>query len=570
MEKIRKIRYSLAMISDALSNILSLLSGIGVFLIACTMLSENLQALSSGNLRRLFCKTSNSTILGIGIGTLGTAVIQSSGATSVMAIGFVNAGIMTLKQATAIMYGASIGTTVTGQIVALGLTAEKSISTGVILSSLVGIGALLLVFSKDDRRKKVGGVIAGFGMLFVGLEVMSTAMKKLAALEPLRLFIASVSNPFLLIFLGIVITAIVQSSSVTTSIAITMLVSGLISLYQGIYLTLGANIGTCSVAILSSVSGTANSKRTALIQVFLKTFGVAVFLIAEIVFSICSSGTLSWASIFYKLFPNAAQTQLAMFHSLFNIANVVLFLPFINTLVNISTRLIKQTEEDKNKLKLYYLDYNMFKTPSVAVLQVKNEVYNMGKIALGNFNLAMDMICTMNNSELGRFQKTEQEIDFLNLEISKYVTELQRITKSRSDLCYLATTFRSVADFERIGDYAENITEYQKNLAENGDSFPKEALDEITKTRTMINSLAEHIFAAYSNRDFNEFETARKIEDEIDALTDTMADNYITRLGNGTFNANTGAQFLALSKNMERIGDHFFNVGKTINLCQND
>lgn len=551
---------------QVIESVLILFSGIGIFLIACSMLSDNLQAVSSGTLRRLFFKASNSKMLGVGIGAVGTAAIQSSGATSVMAIGFVNAGIMTLKQAATILYGASIGTTITGQIVALGLIAGESVSTSVIFSSLAGFGALLMLFAKSDKYKKLGGIIAGFGMLFVGLESMSSSMSVFAQKESVKTLIASVNNPFFLIVIGVVLTAIVQSSSVTSSIAITMLVSGLIDLDQGIYLVLGANIGTCSVAILSSLTGSANAKRTALILLMLKTFGVIVFVLLQFLISMLTPGVFTYAGILEKMFRGMPQTQLAMFHTLFNVFNVIVFLPFVDALVAVSMKVIKDKVIPEKHLKLYYLDYNLLKTPSIAARQVKNEVINMGKIALSNFNTALDIICTMDSSKLETFKANEDELDYLNREITRYVIELQKVDHSDYDIRYLASTFRSVADFERVGDYAENITEYEASLNSGNDKFSEDAIQEIETVRGYVNSLAEHVFKAYYYKDFYELDKANELEDMVDDYTNAMANNHIERLNKGTCTANAGAQYLSLAENVERVADHFINVGKSIRL----
>ena len=249
-----------------ISAILTLLAGIGIFLVACQMMSSNLEAASSEKLKHLFAKASKSKLLGVGIGTLGTAAIQSSGATTVMTIGFVNAGIISLAQAATIIYGANIGTTVTAQIVALGMFGEGGISTSVIFSAFAGLGAFISLFSKKSNWKTMGGILAGFGMLFVGLSLMSGSMKDFANLEGVKIFLAQIGNPILLVLLGAIFTAIIQSSSVMTSIALAMVVSGLISLDQGIYLTMGSNIGSCVVAIIAGITSSKNAKRTALIH----------------------------------------------------------------------------------------------------------------------------------------------------------------------------------------------------------------------------------------------------------------------------------------------------------------
>ena len=253
-------------ITAIITSILTLLAGIGVFLIACQMMSSNLEAASSDRLKVLFSKASNNKLLGVGIGALGTAAIQSSGATTVMTIGFVNAGIISLAQAATIIYGANIGTTVTAQIVALGMFGGNSVSTTIIFSAFAGLGAFLSIFSKRSTFKTTGGILAGFGLLFVGLELMSGSMKAFAAQEGVKAFLAGIGDPVLLVLIGTLLTAIIQSSSVMTSIALAMVVTGLISIDQGIYLTMGSNIGSCVVALIAGITSGTNAKRTALIH----------------------------------------------------------------------------------------------------------------------------------------------------------------------------------------------------------------------------------------------------------------------------------------------------------------
>ncbi len=279
--------------AEIISAILTLLSGIGVFLIACNMMSSNLEAVGSERLRKLFSKVSGSRMLGVGIGTVGTAAIQSSGATTVMVIGFVNAGIMTLAQAATVIYGANIGTTITGQIVALGVFGSNTVSATVVFSAMAGVGAFLSTFSKKDTVKTLGGIIAGFGMLFVGLSMMSGSMERFAQLDSVKQFLAGIDNAILLVFVGAVLTAIIQSSSVMTSVAIVMVVTGLITLDQGIFLTMGSNIGSCVVAILAGMTSGKNAKRTALIHLVFNVSGVLVFLLVSFLLPAVTGGEIT-------------------------------------------------------------------------------------------------------------------------------------------------------------------------------------------------------------------------------------------------------------------------------------
>mgnify|MGYP004624637835 FL=1 len=550
--------------------VLSLIAGIGVFLIACTMMSSNLESVSSNKLKKLFAKTSKSKLMGVGIGTVATAAIQSSGATSVMVIGFVNAGIMTLMQAATVIYGANIGTTITGQITALGMF-ENTISTGVIFATFAGIGAFIMAFAKKDVVKKVGGILAGFGMLFVGLDMMSASMKAFAELESVKNFLALIKNPILLVLIGAVFTAIIQSSSVMTSVAITMVFTGLITLDQGIYLTMGSNIGSCVVAIIAGITSGANAKRTALIHLLFNVTGVIIFMLVammmrEISKSVNPSRVITFGYLFEKMFPSAPQTQLAMFHTFFNVITVALVLPFTNLMVKLATKIIpdkKATSQDSEE-KLYYIDEHLISTPPIAVLQTKNEIVNMAEIALHNYRIACDIVCTLDYSSVDQFRKNENELNFLNKEISRFVVKLSKCEMNDADHNYLATTFHTVSDIERIGDYAENIVEYADKLRDIDQKFSDKAVGEIRNLQEHIEDLFQKTMKAYVNADLDSLNDANAIEEKVDDITDEMCENHITRLRNGECTPDVGAQYLSLASDSERIADHFINIAKCI------
>ncbi len=549
-----------------ISAILTLLAGIGIFLIACQMMSSNLESASSTKLKLLFSKASRSRMLGVCIGTVGTAAIQSSGATTVMVIGFVNAGIMSLTQAATIIYGANIGTTVTAQIVALGMFGEASaISTTIIFSAFAGIGAFLALFSKRDFSKRIGGTLAGFGMLFVGLSMMSGSMSDFAKLDSVKVFLAGIENPFLLVIIGAVLTAIIQSSSVMTSVAIAMLCAGLISLDQGIFITMGSNIGSCIVAIIAGMTSGINAKRTSLIHLFFNVSGVLMFLLAGFLIKAISGG-VTFGSIFQSMFADAPQEQLAMFHTIFNVITVILILPLTDALVRLVCRIIPDNAPlEENKSRFYFIDRNMLKTPPIAVLQTKNEIVNMAALAMRNFNLSLDMVSSLDLGRLNEFKRTEEELNWLNNEIVAYVVNLSgRRGLGEKDHIYLSGTYRTVRDIERIGDYAENITEYAQYLKETNSSFTEKAISEIRELRTLLGELYEYALKAYNDEDFNALGKANIVEEEIDDFTKKMEDNHIERLSEGVCSPAVGAQYLSLSSNAERVGDHLINVAKVI------
>ena len=550
-----------------LSAILTLLAGIGIFLIACQMMSTNLESASSTKLKKLFAKASKSRLLGVGIGALGTAAIQSSGATTVMTIGFVNAGIISLSQAATIIYGANIGTTITAQIVALGMFGSNALSTTVIFSAFAGMGAFLSLFSRQDRWRTMGGVLAGFGMLFVGLSLMSSSMGEFAALDGVKTFLAKIENPILLVLIGAIFTAIIQSSSVMTSIALTMVVTGLITLEQGIFLTMGSNIGSCVVAIIAGIASGKNAKRTALIHLLFNCSGVLLFLIVGWLLGLFSGGAINFGVMFENMFPGVPQTQLAMFHTFFNVCTVIVILPLNETLVKLVCRLIPDAASDaeENAFKLRYVDENMLRTPPLAVEQVKNEIIRMSHLAMDNFDRSIEIITSLNFSKRGVFDKTEEEINFINRALVDFVVKLSnKSALSERDHIYLSTTFRSIRDIERIGDYAENIVEYADGLMREGSSFSDKALEEIRQLSELIHNLYDKVLKAYTDEDYNYMAQANIIEEQIDDFTKMMEDNHIGRLNEGICTPSTGAHYLELSSNTERIADHLINVAKSI------
>ena len=550
-----------------LSAILTLLAGIGIFLIACQMMSTNLESASSTKLKKLFAKASKSKLLGVGIGALGTAAIQSSGATSVMTIGFVNAGIISLSQAATIIYGANIGTTITAQIVALGMFGSNALSTTVIFSAFAGLGAFFTLFSKQDRWRTMGGILAGFGMLFVGLSLMSTSMGDFAALEGVKTFLARIGNPILLVLIGAIFTAIIQSSSVMTSIALTMVVTGLINLEQGIFLTMGSNIGSCVVAIIAGIASGKNAKRTALIHLLFNCSGVVIFLLVGWLLSLFSGGSLNFGVMFETMFPGVPQTQLAMFHTFFNVCTVIVILPLNNALVKLVCRIIPDTvvENEESSFKLRYVDDNMLRTPPLAVEQAKNEIIRMSHLAMENFDRSIEIITTLDFTKRGDFDRTEEEINFINRALVDFVVKLSnKSALSERDHIYLSTTFRSIRDIERIGDYAENIVEYADGLMHEGSRFSEKALEEIRQLSELIHELYDKVLKAYTDEDYNYMAQANIIEEQIDDFTKMMEDNHIGRLNEGICTPSTGAHYLELSSNTERIADHLINVAKSI------
>lgn len=550
----------------AATSALSLLAGIGIFLIACKMMSDNLESIGSDKLRALFASASKSKLLGVAIGAVGTAAIQSSGATTVMVIGFVNAGIMTLAQAATVVFGANIGTTITAHIVALGLVGSDAISTTVIFSAFTCLGALMAQKAKSDKIKTIGGIITGFGMLFIGLSMMSSSMEGFAQLEAVRTFLASIKNGALLILTGAILTAIIQSSSVMTSVAITMLVAGLITLDQGIFLTMGSNIGSCVVSVIASITSGANAKRTAAIHLLFNIGGVILFVIIGQVIRMLSAGAVSLGSIFGDAFPGAPQTQLAVFHTVFNVVAVIVAYPLTDAIVAFVTRLIPEggaVEEDlPAATHLRYADVNMLATPVIAVAQVKAEIARMADIAIENLNRSLHIATSLDFSERQRFEETEGLLNSLNRELSVYMTRLLRSKLNETDHTYLSKAYHTISDLERVGDYAVNIVEYADALKAAGVRFSDKGISEIKDAESLVNSLFAEVKEAYLYGDRSAQARAFELEDRMNELAEQMAGNYISRITDGTCPAEAAIRYLSLSTDVERAADHFVNIAK--------
>ena len=539
---------------------LTLLAGIGVFLVACTMLSSNLEAICSSRLRSLFARASEKKTVGVGIGTVATAAIQSSGATTVLVIGFVNAGIMSLTLAAAVIYGANIGTTITAQIVAWG----GSLSLTLWFAALAGIGAFIAAYAKKVKTRSIGIVIASFGMLFVGLEMMSDAMSDFAEEPAVIDFLASIDNIVILVLLGAALTAVVQSSSVMTSVIIVMLAGGMINLDQGIYMTMGSNIGSCVVAVMAGFTSGINAKRTALIHLLFNVIGVLIFVVAGAAITFATGVT--FGDMFGSLFESA-QIDLAMFHTAFNIITVLIMLPLTSALIKLVMKIIPDREvppEEADAPRLYFVDDHMLKTPAIAVMEVKNEIVNMAEIAMGNVSRACRIVTTLDFSEEEAFKKCEKQLNYTNKQLTRFLTKLSNSELGAKDSAYISTAFRTITDLERVGDYAENIVGYAEKLRDLNESFSTFAIKEIDDTCTTIERLYLKVMDTYKAGDRELLKEAHDIEQTIDSMTDAMAESHIRRLSDGTCVVSVGAEFLALTSDLERVADHFYNVGKTV------
>lgn len=538
---------------DILYAFLSLLGGIGVFLYGMKLMGDSLEMVAGNEIKRMFAKISDNKIIGVGIGAVTTAVVQSSAAVTVMAIGFVNSGLMSLIQAAAIVFGANIGTTSTALIVALGVGGLADVKLTVIFAALAGVGAMTIMFSKKDKIKKIGGIITGLGMIFVGLSVMTDSMTIFSESPKIVEFLAKISNPALLLLFGIAFTALIQSSSAVSGIVVTMSVAGLLSFDQGLYIILGSNIGTCITSLIASIGTNTNAKRTAVIHLMFNVIGVLIF------------GLVSISGVFSKMFMpiNNPAMRIALLHTFFNVVTTIILLPFMNLLVKLVSKMVpeKHKDEKTDEPHLYYLEERLLRTPPVAVAQMKNEVINMAEISKTNFDVCVDAVMRAKVSDvIEDVQRNENTLNFLNREMAKYLVKLSQVDLSEEDKQLIGTTYHTISDIERIGDYAENISEYAEKLENDGVAFSEGAIKEIGTLKDTINNLYNFVMKTYKEATIDYIADVNYYEESVDKLKEEMSEHHIERMNNGTCTPEVGALYLSLASNAERVADHMTNI----------
>ncbi len=538
---------------------LSLLGGIGVFLYGMKLMGDSLEMVAGNEIKRMFAKISNKKLIGVGIGTVTTAVVQSSAAIIVMSMGFVNSGLMSLTQAITISYGANIGTCVTALIVAVGVGGFADVQLTVIFAALAGVGALMIMFTKKDKVKKIGGIITGLGMIFVGLSVMTSSMSIFSQSDKISAFLAKISNPALLLLFGILFTALIQSSSAVSGIVITMVASvpALLQFDQALYIILGSNIGTCITSLIAAIGTNTDAKRAAVINVFYKTVGVIIF------------GILSIWVPFGKMFSifKAPALQVAMFHLFFNVVATVIFFPFTNLMVKASEKIMPEKKKpvDENEPHLYFLEERLLRTPPVAVAQLKNEIENMAEIAKTNFDKCMDAVMVGKVSDvIDEIAKNEKCLNFLNREITKYLVKLSQVDLSEDDKLLISTSYHTVSDIERIGDYAENISEYAEKMEADKLTFSPKAISEIQTLKATITNLYDEVMKTYKEDTLDYIDKVNEYEESVDRQKEEMGEHHIERMNKGECTPEVGAIYLSLSSNAERVADHMTNVAYAV------
>ncbi|MBR6788753.1 MAG: Na/Pi cotransporter family protein [Clostridia bacterium] len=532
--------------------VMSLLGGIGVLLFGFKVLSDAIEKLANTKLRGWFSKTSSAgKFAGVGIGTVTTALVQSSGATTVITVGFVNAGIMSLSMATAIIMGANIGTTITAQIAAL-----SAFEFSAFILPLAFVGIFMTMLSKKDKVRTVGNILGGLGLVFVGLEFMSSSMKTFSTNPAFTGALTSLQNPFLLLLIGIGFTALLQSSSAVTTIVISMAASGLIIGSGGnsvLFLILGSNIGSCITAILSSIGANTNAKRAAFIHLLFNLFGTLIFTIMLLLWPSFMEVTLM------QWFPDAPTTQIAMFHTFFNTICVIVFFPFIDVFVKIATFIIRD-KKVKVPQEETYLDERLLKTPSIALMQAKKEVTRLATISIKTLRDSIDCFTTKDLDSSSKIKDNILHANDVSKKITKFLVKLSSEEISYSDEKIISRLHESLGDILRIADLADNMTKYTRHYVEDEFEFSDAVLADIKLMNDKLGTLFEESMLAFGNANSNAVVRAEELEDEIDGLKRKAVDGHIKRLNEGTCQPQSSSVFINLVGNIERAADHVLNL----------
>ncbi len=536
-----------------LEAILLLFAGVGVFIAGMSMLGDGLERSAGGGLKKLLGKISGNRFAGVAIGAGATAIIQSSSATSVIVIGFVNAGIMTLFQGVSIVLGAGIGTTITGIIVSL-----KSLPISDFAMVLAFIG-VMMSFIKKEKVKQIGGILCGFGLIFVGLELMGSALSKDNCPQITEFFqglFKTIDFPLLLILVGALFTALIQSSSAATGIFITMVAAGALEMSEAVYLVMGANIGTCITGVLASLGASANAKRVSFVQVLSKVYGMVLF--TAIVWPLEGQVIELLAKITDK-----GDMQLAWFHVVFNVVTTFSLLPFINPLVRLANKVIKDKKKNEETESFRYVDERFLKTPSIAMMQVKKEIEYMAALASENVSNSLKALEGGATELAPNIAKNENGIDFINKELTKYLIKLSALVDGKEER-KIGAYFHVLNDLERVGDHADNFCEIGVQMQEGGLEFSAEAKDELKEMNGKVLRMFEIAAEAFEGGDSARLGELTKLENEVDGLKRELSARHYARLAEGTCKVEHSPYFTSIIVGLERVADHLVNVGYSI------
>lgn len=524
--------------------LLGLFGGLALFLFGMEFMGDGLENAAGSRLKSFFDKAITNPFKGALVGTIVTAIIQSSSATTVMVVGFVNAGLMSLYQAVGVIMGANIGTTITGQLITFKI--DDYIPLFII------IGAALILFMKQEKRKEIGKIIFGFGLLFMGLSQMKDAMSPIAQTTFFQdLILALEGNMFLGILVGAIMTAVVQSSSASTAILLSLAATGAISLQVAIPILFGNNIGTCVTALLSSLNANKVAKKAAFIHLSFNLIGTLIFLP---LINILSQVVMYMGGDIDKQIANA--------HTIFNIVNAIILLPFAGVFVKLANLALKDKEGEKPTINR--LDRRFLETPAIAFEQAFQESLTMYDLAKENLTLSTNALIDGKVTNLKKIFENESEINRLERELSTFLVSISSHDITEVDTNRIASMIKIISDIERIGDHSKNIAELAEEVSTSKLTFTSDALEEL---RLMYNYTIESInssYASYKNNNRQKANDTMIFEENIDRLEELLRDKHIQRLSQNKCNAHSGAVFLDAISNFERIGDHSINIAEYV------
>ncbi|AOT72406.1 Na/Pi cotransporter family protein [Geosporobacter ferrireducens] len=530
-----------------------LLGGLGLFLYGMTIMGDGLEKTAGDKMKKIIEVLTNNRIIAVIVGALVTMIIQSSSATTVMVVGFVNAGIMTLTQATGIIMGANIGTTITAQIASLNISAIAPIA--------VGISVAIWMFSDNKKTKNAAEIFIGFGILFIGMDFMKEAVKPLREYEGFTHMLLSFGKPtiidsILAVLAGFAITAIVQSSSASTGLLIALASEGLLPIEAAMPIVFGTNIGTCVTAMLSSIGANRTAKRAAFIHFLFNIIGTIIFMIFFRGVTI---------NLVKSISPDSAARQLANAHTLFNITNTLLLLPFAGLLVRFANRVIPKKDYEDHELKgIRYLDDRILETPSIAMVQVIKETLNMGDIALESYQKSMEAFFKKDEKIVHEVFKLEKIVNSMERSIAEYLVKLSNTSLSAEQHEMVDGLINTINDIERVGDHSDNLAELAMYTIEHNIEFSEKAMQELNHMHERVVKSYNQSILALKTGDMRIAKKVAEREGEIDLMEKTLRANHIARLNRQSCSAEAGVIFLDIISNLERIGDHASNIALAV------
>ncbi len=535
-------------------SIFLLLGGIGLFLFGINFMQHSLEDAAGDNLRKILERLTSRGIYAFLIGIVVTAMIQSSGATMVMAVGFVNAGLMTLAQAMYIMLGAAVGTTVTAQIIAFDIAPISPL--------ILFAGMVMYLFIKNKKVRKAGGIVLGFGLLFVGIYLMSTAVDQLALGDIVAEFLREVSNPFLSLLFGFAITFIIQSSSAAVGILqviVSSAVGASFSLSSVVFMIMGMNVGSVAPAVLSSIGGNARAKRAALAQLIIKLICVVLFSVVILLIPSVLTGIES-------LSPGTPERQIANLHLIYNVTTALMIFPFTRKLAEAIEKLMPDEEvsEGEEARSLIYVSRDMSQNSALMISLAKKEVLRFADLCVGNLKLSLKGFFEENENYNADIKETEENIDVLNHDFNAYMVELSGKEMPEHESRQISVMLSVMTDLERIGDHAENISEYTSSLVRSGGSISEAAEAEIREMAEKTVRMVDLSVDIFANKRFDLIEQARQIEDEVDDMENKCIEDHINRLKAGDCEPRGGVIYTDLVSDLERISDHALNIAEAI------